>query len=422
MNERLTIQDLTDLLITKHSMTKKDAEAFVKEFFLLIEQSLQHENFVKVKGLGTFKLIGVDSRESVNVNTGERFQIKGHTKVSFTPDSSLRDTINKPFAHFETVVLNENTILEDTLLEDEEEEIGENFLTQTASESKNNTVQEEENITEKNLAPEATEISVIEEIIIEDSAVELESIPMIQENVVQQQHTTPEPTQETEDFIAENNINKELIKVSLKSEESIAKVESAQSTLISISPPQKVHKKEKSLIPYLIAIIVIVLLSCGGVILFSYYPDVFSSSTSKNIIDVPIVTQPDQPEKQFIADTITKKDSVKKAISEKPKEEADRTQTIVEKNEAVVTPVKAKIPIIQKQSASVYTDSATYKITGTKTSHTIKEGETLTKVSLRFYGTKAMWPYIVKHNTDVIKNPDNVPYGTTIKIPELTKN
>ena len=69
MNERLTIQDLTDLLAAKHSMTKKDAEAFVKEFFLLIEQALENEKTVKIKGLGTFKLIDVDSRESVNVNT-----------------------------------------------------------------------------------------------------------------------------------------------------------------------------------------------------------------------------------------------------------------------------------------------------------------------------------------------------------------
>ena len=122
MNERLTIQDLTDLLAAKHSMTKKDAEAFVKEFFLLIEQALENEKTVKIKGLGTFKLIDVDSRESVNVNTGERFQIKGHTKVSFSPDANLRDTINKPFAHFETVVLNENTILEDTPIEETEEE------------------------------------------------------------------------------------------------------------------------------------------------------------------------------------------------------------------------------------------------------------------------------------------------------------
>ena len=79
---------------------------------------------MKIKGLGTFKLVDVDSRESVNVNTGERFQIKGHTKVSFTPDTNLRDTINKPFAHFETVVLNEGTVLEDTPMEESDEEEG----------------------------------------------------------------------------------------------------------------------------------------------------------------------------------------------------------------------------------------------------------------------------------------------------------
>lgn len=95
----------------------------------MIEQALESENTVKIKGLGTFKLIDVDSRESVNVNTGERFQIKGHTKVSFSPDANLRDTINKPFAHFETVVLNENTVLEDTPIEEtEEEESGEEVI------------------------------------------------------------------------------------------------------------------------------------------------------------------------------------------------------------------------------------------------------------------------------------------------------
>lgn len=84
---------------------------------------------------------------------------------------------------------------------------------------------------------------------------------------------------------------------------------------------------------------------------------------------------------------------------------------------------KQKVNLAQQQpTASAYSDSASYKITGTKTKYTIKEGETLTKVSLRFYGTKAMWPYIVKHNPKVIKNPDNVPYGTTIEIPELTKD
>lgn len=122
MNEKLNIQDLIDLLAEKHGMSRKNADSFVKEFFLLIEESLEKDKYVKIRGLGTFKLIDVESRESVNVNTGERFEIQGHTKVSFTPEPSLKDIINKPFAHFETVVLNDNTVLEDTPLDTDNEE------------------------------------------------------------------------------------------------------------------------------------------------------------------------------------------------------------------------------------------------------------------------------------------------------------
>ena len=104
MNERLTIQNLVDLLVSRHGVPQKDADVFVREFFLLIEQALENDQYVKIKGLGTFKLIGVNSRESVNINTGERIKIEGHTKISFTPDPSLRDIINRPFSHFETVV------------------------------------------------------------------------------------------------------------------------------------------------------------------------------------------------------------------------------------------------------------------------------------------------------------------------------
>ena len=78
--------------------------------------------------------------------------------------------------------------------------------------------------------------------------------------------------------------------------------------------------------------------------------------------------------------------------------------------------VKKKTVAIPSES-----DSVNYKIVGTKATYTIKEGETLTKVALRFYGSKAFWPYIVKYNSNIIKNPDHVPYGTVVKIPELVK-
>ncbi len=79
----------------------------------MIQDALIKDKFVKVKGFGTFKLVAVGERESVDVNTGERIQIEGHTKISFTPDNSLKDIINRPFSHFQTVVINEGTDLKE---------------------------------------------------------------------------------------------------------------------------------------------------------------------------------------------------------------------------------------------------------------------------------------------------------------------
>ena len=416
MNERLTIQDLTDLLAAKHSMTKKDAEVFVKEFFLLIEQALENEKTVKIKGLGTFKLIDVDSRESVNVNTGERFQIKGHTKVSFSPDANLRDTINKPFAHFETVVLNENTVLEDTPVEEvEEEEVGEGILAST--------IENESQIAEQDSSEEVD--TVQEERITEQS---IEEKVVVEESLMIEQQQPEQPVKEKERITAEQIIEQELLKANLKPEIPIVSPQSEitkptkASVQTTVSPISKkeVVKKEKSPVPYLIAVIVIVLLLCGGVILFIYYPDLFSSSSDKNTLDMPpVTTQPVRTEAQ-LSDTIEHKDTVVEVTVTTPKNVVE-PQSIVKKEETLTSAKAESRPVQQQPSASAYPDSASYKITGTKTKYTIKEGETLTRVSLRFYGTKAMWPYIVKHNPDVIKNPNNVPYGTTIKIPELTK-
>ncbi|WP_195545486.1 HU family DNA-binding protein [Bacteroides finegoldii] len=418
MNERLTIQDLTDLLAAKHSMTKKDAEAFVKEFFLLIEQALESENTVKIKGLGTFKLIDVDSRESVNVNTGERFQIKGHTKVSFSPDANLRDTINKPFAHFETVVLNENTVLEDTPIEEtEEEESGEEVIPTVIPEPIEPQSQPKEE--------EKEEMSLTEiQPIVEPRSIEPQSVVVEPKTV---------PVEKKEIITAEEIIEQELLRANLKPESTIVLSQEGKNemkkgaevaqTAIQPTPQKNIPDssvKEKSPVPYLITIIILVLLLCGGVVLFIYYPDLFSSSSDKNALDMPpVTTQPVKPEVQ-LSDTI-EQDSVKDIKPETPKTSITPTPVVPQKKEAV-TPAKTENKVIRQQpSTSVYLDSASYKITGTKTKYTVKEGETLTRVSLRFYGTKAMWPYIVKHNPDVIKNPNNVPYGTTIKIPELTK-
>lgn len=113
MEKKLLIQDMTDAIAAKGGITPKEALAFVTALFEVIEQALIDDKFIKIKGLGTFKIVNVNERESVDVNTGERIFISGHARVSFTPDSQLKELVNRPFAHFETVIINDDACLEE---------------------------------------------------------------------------------------------------------------------------------------------------------------------------------------------------------------------------------------------------------------------------------------------------------------------
>ena len=125
MDNKILLQDITEFLCQRSGVTKREAEQFVRSFFDVIQQGLERDQYVKIKGFGTFKLVEVGQRESVNIKTGERFQINGHTKVSFTPDNALKDLVNRPFSHFQTVTLNDETAIEEleacTKLEDFEQ-------------------------------------------------------------------------------------------------------------------------------------------------------------------------------------------------------------------------------------------------------------------------------------------------------------
>ena len=475
MNERLTIQDLIDLLAAKQGISKKDAEVFVKEFFLLIEQALEKDKNVKIKGLGTFKLIDVDSRESVNINTGERFQIKGHTKVSFSPDTSLRDTINKPFAHFETVVLNAGTVLEDTPVEMEGEE-EDAVLDDVAADDM------------------ATEEVATEDVAADNPAVDI----AVAEHIASADITTADVTTETvstetvstEDITTECSVNENVISQDATVETAVSIADSPESD----APAQREHAarmeeahvtdsqdvvfnaveeekaasafnaklkednnpapKEKSVLSYLIGAIVVVLLLCGGILVSLYYPDFLLSQSIEDESNTLLAAEQEvQPEIMY-ADSVGQKDSVQAAVkevlpdtvvnkktrsaevavpvskkkqrevvsAEKVNKSTPKTAPSTMSKAAPSTTAKTTLPTTPKAtSPTTYSDDVNYKIVGTKTNHTVKAGETLTRISLRYYGTKAMWPYIVKHNKGVIKNPDNVPYGTKIKIPELAK-
>ena len=111
--DRISIQEVATILVEKSGLKKRDAERFALTMFDIVKEGLMNDKLVKVKGLGTFKIIDVDARESVDVNTGERVLIEGHDKITFTPDTVMKELVNKPFSQFDTVVLNEGVEFED---------------------------------------------------------------------------------------------------------------------------------------------------------------------------------------------------------------------------------------------------------------------------------------------------------------------
>ena len=174
---KLNIYDLCSVLTSKNGLDDKESHRFIKAIFDVIQEGLDEDKIVKVKGLGTFKIIEVDDRESINVNTGERVLIEGHSKLTFTPDSVMKEIVNKPFSQFETVILNEGVDFPEPVVE---EPAVEDIIADEPAEDKeiivepqidNNVAEqsvEEEPVAEKNVAEEP----VAEEPVAEDSVVE----------------------------------------------------------------------------------------------------------------------------------------------------------------------------------------------------------------------------------------------------------
>lgn len=129
---KMTIQDIAKVLVEKNKLSQAEAEAFVTAIFNVVEAGIKRDKLVKIKGLGSFKVVTVDARESVNVNTGERVIIDSHDKISFTPDSMMKELVNKPFSSFETVVLNEGVEFDDMPVQDDNEQAEETATTEEA--------------------------------------------------------------------------------------------------------------------------------------------------------------------------------------------------------------------------------------------------------------------------------------------------
>lgn len=389
MNEKITLQDLVELLSEKNDMTKKNADAFLRCMFDLIEEALTNEKYVKIKGLGTFKLTEVDSRESMNVNTGERIEIQGHTKISFTPDTTMKELINKPFSHFETVILNDGVELEDTPfdIEPKVEEMADEMVEKIIEEPQ---VEVEPVVEVKvEVAEEPVVSPVVDEPIpVEEVSESVEEEPKEIEAVVDEEPEVSEPV----------DIEEKPVEV----EEKVEPIEEEISEEVSI-PEEKVEEKPEIVVPeaprsenkttfkVLIGIIVVLLL----IILFGVYWIFFRQEKVDTNWEYTAPVKETASVVQVEEQQAVKEDTL-----------------LVNKDTMVVQPV-------QEEQTMVLPEDVVYEITGTITTLTLEPGQTLVKLALKYYGSKNFWPYIVQHNPDVIKDADRVPKGATIKIPKL---
>lgn len=376
MNEKITLQDLINLFSEKQGMNKKDAEVFVRTMFELIEEALATEKYVKIKGFGTFKLTEVDSRESVNVNTGERIEIQGHTKISFTPDATMKDLINKPFSHFETVILNEGVELEDTPIETSEEIVQEEIISEII-------IAEEPAIVEEPQPEPIVETPTEEETIVEEPTVEEQTIEEpISEETIEEETIVEEPTIEestVEDSVAEEPITEEPV---------ITEIPTSEETEKYVSTEEKKVKNTNRILWGVIVVLVLI-------ILFGVYWMFLRPS------DVPEVT-PLPPVQEEV--------TIPVPVEEKQPEDTIET----------VKFIQLSAEELRKEHVPSFADTLDYQIIGTQEEYTLQKGETIIRASVKVFGTKKYWPYIVKHNLDVLPDPDNIPAGVKIKIPVLT--
>ncbi len=493
--QRLTNQDLVEILVKKHNLEKEEAETFIKEFFLLIEEALQKDGIAKVKGFGTFKLTEVKSRESINVNTGERFEIQGHTKVSFIPDPVLRDYINKPFAHFETIILNDGVTFDDVQDEENESEDIDDSAEEVIPEIIIDKANDE--VTETISTDNHLEIPVNEEEVIlppplpvtietPEESEEISPLPESAEEVTEEETAEIEIEEKNEE--EEFKIEKEIAAVNEENIESVTELEEQEKVTteraarlpleeiiarelqdtnrffnksIDGEVPEKSENEPKTTNSrpskkFMIITIVLAIFICGTAVLFTYFPnfmdDIFGYKQPVNTvaqvsegIDTPLINPIIADTTETTAPINEKKDSIRSDVEIVPVEQKKEEPPVVASVPKTVAPEK-KQPVVKHESkpsenkaeriqpkvdpqtsgvvrddSPVRTDSTSYKIIGTKTTHTIESGETLTRVSLRFYGTKGLWPYLVMHNKSKIPNPAVVPAGLTINIPELEK-
>lgn len=388
---KLTIQEIAKILVEKNKLTVKEANQFAAVVFEVIQEGLDTEGQVKVKGLGTFKKIQVEARESVSVRTGERVMIDSHAKITFTPDALMKELVNKPFSQFETVILNDGVEFEDLADDLTEEELSElDSMENTEEEATQQVSKEQEVVPEETVATSAETTKTSAET--EKSSVETTNTSAETETVVRPLMDIVDNTIEQEDEKAETE------EEDGEDEENEEEEEGGSSW--------------KKIVGY---VLLTLLLMAASAYAGFWYGQQHATKDVDDATDVENVTDSIEVIEVDSADVLDVP-SVEQPSVEKPVVE----QSAVEKPQTKTEPEQAKQteePFWKKYEAmDARVRTGAYHIVGTDREVKVRAGETLSKISRRELG-EGMSCYIEVYNG--LKGNSELKEGQVIKIPKL---
>ena len=401
---KLTIQEIATVLVEKNGIEKRDANRFVSAMFEVIQERLASDQLVKIKGLGTFKIVDVEARESVSVNTGERFTISGHSKVTFTPDATMKELVNKPFSQFETVVLNDGVEFDDVVEEKpvEEQPIDEQPI-------------EEQPVEE--LCGVAEPVAVMA---VPETKETIEPEPIVMPEPEPEAETEPEPEAETEpESESEPEAEPEAVPESEPEAEAepeaVAEPESETKEETPVVDFDVEEEEERPWNRWLLSALGVLLLmgisAYGG-----YY---YGSQKQANVVAVPDTV--------FVRDTVVVApvDSVSLSAekaevtgnseaTEKPAEFVEKPAEIVEQPKEQPKTVEPAVDKYAEKDARVRLGA--YRIVGLDQEVKVQAGQTFRSICKAYLGPD-MECYVEVFN-NLPQNP-TVKAGQVIKIPKL---
>ena len=426
---KVGIKELATILAKKRKLDNEAALAFVNHFFDVLSDSLRDEKMVKIKGLGTFKVVPVSARKSVDVNTGESIEISGRDKISFTPDTTLRDLVNRPFAQFETVVVNDGV---DFTAIDEAAHVSQGETDVDEPEVESRSVEPLSVESRSQVKPDDVEPDVLEESqnpqveeMVEDTENMVEEVGEEREVIADSQENAPASQSEEKEDVAEDIVTisePEVVPAVEETEHApmpVAVVDDSAKILSEVLRKQneqlseandllrdQLERSHRLMRLVGIAVVVVLLLVIGG----GYY--MFTNFNSfvrlPNIAmtnQTPVAVKP-QP---AVKDTVHVKQIEQQTATEKQKND-----TV--KSSSTVSP--AEKPKDEQQSMTEYNDDArvrtgAYNIIGVKTTVKVRAGQTLASIS-KYYLGPGMECYV-----EAINGIREVKEGQMIKIPEL---